>query len=117
MHHLVWGRLRAALARLFLGLVSLCWLSAIGQAALATPAPIAETASESSPRVASEEAPWVVVKTQPGVQWGLARALRKRIKERFDEEGIEIPFPQRVIHHVHSGDSKTSPENAKQDGE
>ena len=49
----------------------------------------------------------LVVKTQPGVQWGLARALRKRIKERFDEEGIEIPFPQRVIHHVHSGDSKT----------
>ena len=56
----------------------------------------------------------LVVKTQPGVQWGLARALRKRIKERFDEEGIEIPFPQRVIHHVHSGDSKTSPEDASQ---
>ncbi len=34
----------------------------------------------------------LVVKTQPGVQWGLARALRKRIKERFDEEGLEIPF-------------------------
>ncbi len=58
----------------------------------------------------------LVVKTQPGVQWGLARALRKRIKERFDEEGIEIPFPQRVIHHVHTGDSKTSPEGVKQDG-
>ena len=58
----------------------------------------------------------LVVKTQPGVQWGLARALRKRIKERFDEAGIEIPFPQRVIHHVHTGDSKTSPENANQDG-
>ena len=66
MHHLVWGRLRAALARLFLGLVSLCWLSAIGQAALATPAPIAETAGESSLRIASEQAGWVVVRTQPG---------------------------------------------------
>lgn len=58
----------------------------------------------------------LVVKTQPGVQWGLARALRKCIKERFDEEGIEIPFPQRVIHHVHAGNSKTSQKNANQDG-
>ena len=58
----------------------------------------------------------LVVKTQPGVQWGLARALRKRIKERFDEEGIEIPIPQRVIHHVHAGNRKTSQENANRDG-
>ncbi len=56
----------------------------------------------------------LVVKTQPGVHWGLARALRKAIKERFDTEGIEIPFPQRVIHHVHPSDSTTSPEGVKQ---
>ncbi len=58
----------------------------------------------------------LVVKTQPGAQWRLARALRKRIKERFDEEGIEIPFPQRVIHHVHGDSSKMPPGNAGQDG-
>ncbi|MCZ6543881.1 MAG: hypothetical protein O6768_09465 [Planctomycetota bacterium] len=63
MHDLVGERFGVALARFLVCLVSLVWLSAIGQAA---PAPIAETATESSPRVASEEAQWVVVKTQPG---------------------------------------------------
>ncbi len=66
MYDLVGERFGVALARRLVGLVSLFWLSAIGQAALATQVPIAEPAGESSPRVASEEAQWVVVKTQPG---------------------------------------------------
>ncbi|UMG91699.1 mechanosensitive ion channel family protein [Nocardioides sp. TF02-7] len=37
----------------------------------------------------------VMVKTAPLEQWGVARALRQRIKARFDHEGIEIPFAQR----------------------
>jgi len=41
----------------------------------------------------------VLVKTQPLEQWGVARALRQRIKSRFDHEGIEIPFTQRVVWH------------------
>ena len=38
-----------------------------------------------------------VLKTQPGEQWGVARQLRERIKNRFDAEGVEIPFPQRTV--------------------
>ena len=41
----------------------------------------------------------VLLKTAPMEQWGVARALRQRIKARFDHEGIEIPLPQRVVWH------------------
>lgn len=36
--------------------------------------------------------------TQPLQQWAVAGELRKRLKIAFDKNGIEIPFPQRVIH-------------------
>ena len=39
----------------------------------------------------------VVLKTTPGEQWVVAREMRQRIKARFDHEGIEMPFPQRVV--------------------
>lgn len=41
----------------------------------------------------------LVVQTRPLEQWRVARELRARIKTRFDEEGIEMPFPQRTIWH------------------
>jgi small-conductance mechanosensitive channel len=41
----------------------------------------------------------VTMKTAPMEQWKVARAMRERIKDRFDAEGIEIPFPQRVVWH------------------
>jgi small conductance mechanosensitive channel len=37
---------------------------------------------------------------KPLEQWGVLGELRKRIKIAFDKEGIEIPFPQRVIHQI-----------------
>jgi len=39
----------------------------------------------------------MMVKTVPLKQWEIGRELRKRIKNRFDENGIEIPFPHRVL--------------------
>jgi small conductance mechanosensitive channel len=36
--------------------------------------------------------------TKPLKQWDVAGELRKRLKIAFDREGIDIPFPQRVIH-------------------
>jgi small conductance mechanosensitive channel len=39
----------------------------------------------------------MMVKTAPLKQWDVGRELRKRIKKRFDEKGIQIPFPHRVV--------------------
>lgn len=41
----------------------------------------------------------LVVKTTPSQQWRVSRELRERIKVAFDEEGIEIPFPQQTVWH------------------
>jgi small conductance mechanosensitive channel len=37
------------------------------------------------------------MKVSPGTQWGMKREFNRRLKNRFDELGIEIPFPQRAI--------------------
>ena len=39
----------------------------------------------------------LVVKTAPLKQWEVGRELRKRIKKRFDEKGIQIPYHPRVL--------------------
>jgi moderate conductance mechanosensitive channel len=38
-----------------------------------------------------------VIKTAPGAQWPLQRALREAFKVAFDHAGIDIPFPQRTL--------------------
>jgi moderate conductance mechanosensitive channel len=40
----------------------------------------------------------VTGKTKPLEQWAVMGEFRLRIKRAFDKAGIEIPFPQRVIH-------------------
>ncbi|GBD22763.1 putative MscS family protein YkuT [bacterium HR29] len=54
-------------------------------------------------------------------QWELAGELRRRIKKRFDAEGIEIPYPHRMVIHKHvAGRTDERPPDAvppEQDGE
>ena len=38
------------------------------------------------------------IKVLPGKQLGIQRAFNRLIKNRFDAEGIEIPFPHRTIY-------------------
>ena len=40
----------------------------------------------------------VMFKTTPLQQWAVGRELRRRIKNRFDELGIEIPFPHVTLY-------------------
>jgi len=42
----------------------------------------------------------ILGETKPLKQWEVTGEYRKRLKAAFDKEGIEIPFPQRVVHQV-----------------
>lgn len=39
----------------------------------------------------------ILADTKPGKQWALAGELRRRLKDRFDAEGIEIPWPHTKV--------------------
>ena len=39
-------------------------------------------------------------KTLPGQQWLVGREMNRRIKQRFEEAHIDMPFPTRTIHIV-----------------
>ena len=38
------------------------------------------------------------LKTKPILQWGVKREMLRRLKRRFDAEGIEIPFPHQTLY-------------------
>jgi small conductance mechanosensitive channel len=50
----------------------------------------------------------MMVKTVPLKQWEVGRELRRRIKNRFDEKGIQTPFPHRILFW---GDTEKNPNN------
>lgn len=41
----------------------------------------------------------ILGETKPAQQWDVTGELRKRLKVAFDKEGIEIPYPHRVVVH------------------
>lgn len=49
-----------------------------------------------------------LTKSAPGKQFDVARLLRKRIIERFREEGIASPIPQRIVHTKSEGDASAA---------
>jgi len=40
----------------------------------------------------------IATKVKPMTHWGAERELKRRIKDAFDEKGIEIPFPRQVVY-------------------
>jgi len=68
-------------------------LSADGRV-LAEPEPLIAIGGLGDSAVVIRVRPW----TETANVWPLRYALTKRIKERFDEEGVSFPFPQRDVH-------------------
>ena len=55
----------------------------------------------------------VVIKTTPGDQWGVGRAYNRLVKLRFDEAGIEIPFPHTTLYFGENKDGTAPPANVR----
>ncbi len=49
------------------------------------------------------------VKTKPIKQWGVAREFNRRLKRKFDEKGIEIPFPHLTLYMGQDKEGKAAP--------
>ena len=57
----------------------------------------------------------VRVKTLAGYQWGVRREYFRRIKLRFDRDGIEIPFPHMTVYFGEVRGGKTPPAHLRID--
>lgn len=49
----------------------------------------------------------LLIKTRPLQQWAVRREFLRRVKVRFDKEGIEMPTPQLTIFHANSNGPET----------
>jgi len=55
----------------------------------------------------------VRIKTQPMHQWAVGREFNRRMKQAFDREGIDMPFPTRTIYFGGSEAETNPPERAR----
>ena len=51
----------------------------------------------------------VRLKTSPGRQWAVSREFNRRMKRKFDDHGIEIPFPHQTIYFGEDKDAQAPP--------
>ena len=58
----------------------------------------------------------VRTKTKPIRQWAVGREFNRRMKERFDELGIEIPFPHVTLYMGQDKDGSAPPMHIRQAG-
>jgi small conductance mechanosensitive channel len=61
------------------------------------------------------------IKTDPSARWSVGREFNRRIKQRFDKLGIEIPYPHQKLvieggKHPATEDFPETPGRAKEDG-
>ncbi|MBF7053541.1 mechanosensitive ion channel [Halomonas sp. KAO] len=55
----------------------------------------------------------VIIKTTPGDQWAVGRAYNRLVKLRFDEAGIEIPFPHTTLYFGQDKSGTAPPANLR----
>ena len=72
---------------------------------LTNPAPTVHIGKWDDSAVTMMAKPWV----RTADYWSMLRALTKRFKQRFDAEGISIPFPQRDVHLYEHGQPPEKP--------
>lgn len=53
----------------------------------------------------------ILIKTTPGMQWAVQRSFNRLVKQHFDAAGIEIPYPQTVLHFGRDKNGTAAPAN------
>ncbi len=59
----------------------------------------------------------VRLKTRPIQQWNVGREFNRRLKKRFDAEGIEIPYPHRTLYFGVDRSGAAAPANIRLSGD